>query len=147
MQAHPSPFLDRAATAVPRSTPAPVFDHRSIEFKGRDGDGRSSTIVPMDKITSLNVHFTDDFIIAELKARVGARCSTFQCLLAHVWKKITAVRELRPEEFTQVRVAVNCRRRAIQFHQMDLGTGPPCAFLPPDLPIEGLMILVPSTAA
>jgi hypothetical protein len=34
-----------------------------------------------------------------------------------------------------------------QFHQMDLGTGPPCAFLPPDLPIEGLMTFVPSRTA
>ncbi|CAD6209894.1 unnamed protein product [Miscanthus lutarioriparius] len=30
---------------------------------------------------------------------------------------------------------------------MDLGAGPPCAFLPPDLPIEGLMIFVPSRTA
>ncbi|RLN41179.1 agmatine coumaroyltransferase-1-like [Panicum miliaceum] len=227
------PFLDRAATAVPRGTPAPVFDHRSIEFKGRD-DGRSSrpyAVVLMDKIKNLTVHFTDEFV-AELKARAGVRCSTFQCLLAHVWKKITAARGLEPEEFTQVRVAVNCRSRAdpavpmdffgnmvlwafprlqvrdllsssygrvvhairdavarvdgeyiqsfvdfgavvdesgeelvatavpagtmlcpdlevdswlgFQFHQMDLGTGPPCAFQPPDLPVEGLMIFVPS---
>ncbi|PAN51202.1 hypothetical protein PAHAL_9G577800 [Panicum hallii] len=229
------PFLDRAATAAPRGTPAPVFDHRSIEFNGSD-DGRSSrpyAVVPMDKIKNLTVHFTDKFV-AELKTRAGVRCSTFQCLLAHVWKKITAARGLEPEEFTQVRVAVNCRSRAdpavpmdffgnmvlwafprlqvrdllnssygrvvhairdavarvngeyiqsfvdfgavadasgeeldataapagtilcpdlevdswlgFQFHQMDLGTGRPCAFLAPDLPVEGLMIFVPSLA-
>ncbi|CAO2208129.1 unnamed protein product [Urochloa humidicola] len=240
----PPPFLDRAATAVPRSTPAPVFDHRSIEFKGAkggvgSGDGSNNnkpyTVVPMDKIKNLTVHFTAEFV-AGLKARVGGvRCSTFQCLLAHVWKKITAARDLMPEEFTQVRVAVNCRGRAnppvpmdffgnmvlwafprlqvrdllnssygrvvdairvavarvdgeyvqsfvdfgavadaggeelaataavagtmlcpdlevdswlgFQFHQMDFGTGPPCAFLPPDLPIEGLMVFVPSRTA
>ncbi|CAL4929463.1 unnamed protein product [Urochloa decumbens] len=235
------PFLDRAATAVPRATPAPVFDHRSIEFKGRDDDELISSkpdavVVPRaHKIRNLTVHFTDEFV-AGLKARAGGvRCSTFQCLLAHVWKKITAARGLQPEEFTQVRVAVNCRGRAdpampmdffgnmvlwafprlqvrdllnssygrvvhairdavarvdaeyvqsfvdfgavadasgeelvataaaagtmlcpdlevdswlgFQFHRMDLGTGPPCAFLPPDLPIEGLMIFVPSRAA
>ncbi|CAL4937948.1 unnamed protein product [Urochloa decumbens] len=231
------PFLDRAATAVPRATPAPVFDHRSIEFKGRDDDELiSSKVVPRaHKIRNLTVHFTDEFV-AGLKERAGGvRCSMFQCLLAHVWKKITAARGLQPEEFTQVRVAVNCRGRAdpampmdffgnmvlwafprlqvrdllnssygrvvhairdavarvdaeyvqsfvdfgamvdasgeelvaaaaaastmlcpdlevdswlgFQFHRMDLGTGPPCAFLPPDLPIEGLMIFVPSRAA
>uniref|UniRef100_A0A0Q3P4M9 Uncharacterized protein n=1 Tax=Setaria italica TaxID=4555 RepID=A0A0Q3P4M9_SETIT len=37
---------------------------------------------------------------------------TFQCLLAHVWKRITAARGLNPETFSQVRVAVNCRGRA-----------------------------------
>ncbi|CAN6313806.1 unnamed protein product [Urochloa humidicola] len=238
----PPPFLDRAATAVPRATPAPAFDHRSIEFKGHDDDELSSkpdaAVAPMaaDKIIrNLTVHFTAEFI-AGLKARAGGvRCSTFQCLLAHVWKKITAARDLKPEEFTQVRVAMNCRSRAdpavpmdfsgnmvlwafprlqvrdllnssygrvvhairdavarvdaeyiqsfvdfgavadargeelvataaaagtmlcpdlevdswlgFQFHQMDFGTGPPCAFLPPDLPIEGLMIFVPSRAA
>ncbi|KAI4994916.1 hypothetical protein ZWY2020_034819 [Hordeum vulgare] len=194
----PSPFIDRAATAVPRRTPS-----------------RCSTTEFM----------------AELRSRVGARCSTFQCLLAHVWKKMTAARGLSPEEFTQVRVAVNCRGRAnppvsmdffgnmvlwafprlqvrdvlglsyggvvgairdaaariddeyvqsfvdfggvadangeeleatstcgtmlcpdvevdswlgFRFHQLDFGTGPPSAFLPAGLPVEGMMVFVPS---
>jgi hypothetical protein len=34
-----------------------------------------------------------------------------------------------------------------RFHDLDFGYGPPCAFLPPDLPIEGIMIFVPSCAA
>ena len=231
----PSPSIDRAATAVPRSTPKPVFDHRSIEFKGGEEDGCGATssdaaVLPMEKIENITVHFTAEFI-AELRARVGARCSTFQCLLAHVWKKVTAARGLSPEEFTQVRVAVNCRGRAnppvpmdffgnmvlwafprlqvrdvlggsygsvvgairdaaarvdeeyiqsyvdfggvadangeelaasstfgkvlcpdievdswlgFRFHQLDFGTGPPSAFLPPGLPVEGLMVFVPS---
>jgi hypothetical protein len=103
-----SPFLDRAAMAVPRSPPAPVFDHRSIEFKG---EGHTVRSMPMDKIKSITVHFTAEFI-AELKSRVGTRCSTFQCLLAHVWKRTTAARGVSPDEFTQVSVAVNCRSRA-----------------------------------
>uniref|UniRef100_A0A0D9XJ70 Uncharacterized protein n=1 Tax=Leersia perrieri TaxID=77586 RepID=A0A0D9XJ70_9ORYZ len=179
-----------------------------------------------------------------IKSRVGVRCSTFQCLLAHAWKKIVAARDLSPEEFTQVRVAVNCRGRAnppvpldyfgnmvlwafprmqmtcnmfvnrdllsssyaavvsvirdavarvneeyiqsfvesgelvaasgggeemaataadkstafcpdlevdswlgFRFHDLDMGGGPPCAFLPPDLPVEGVLIFVPSCAA
>uniref|UniRef100_J3MIT0 Uncharacterized protein n=1 Tax=Oryza brachyantha TaxID=4533 RepID=J3MIT0_ORYBR len=65
----------------------------------------------MDKIRALNVHFTAEFV-AELKACVGGRCSMFQCLFAHVWKKITAARNLRPKEFKQVRVAVNFPGRA-----------------------------------
>ncbi|KAF7040959.1 hypothetical protein CFC21_050817 [Triticum aestivum] len=99
----PAPFLDRARTTVPRSTPTPVFDHRSREFTCGDGD--TYAVVPMDRIKNLTVHFTAEFV-ADLKARVGARCSRFQCLLAHVWKKITAARDLKPEEFTKVRVAV-----------------------------------------
>ncbi|EEE52439.1 hypothetical protein OsJ_34584 [Oryza sativa Japonica Group] len=213
----PSPCLDRAITSVPRSPPAPV-----------DSSGAAAAAV--EKITNIGVRFTAKFV-AELKARVGGRCSTFECVLAHAWKKMTAARGLKPEEFTRVRVAVNCRRRAnppapadlfgnmvlwafprlqvrrllsasyrdvvgairaavarvdgeyiqsfvdyvevadargeelaataaepgetlcpdlevdswlgFRFHEMDLGTGPPAAVLSPDLPIEGLMILVP----
>ncbi|KAI4976605.1 hypothetical protein ZWY2020_050212 [Hordeum vulgare] len=232
----PTPFLDRATTAVARRMPAPVFDHRSIEFKS--GGSRGCTrecgdVVSMVKIKDVRVHLTIEFL-AELRARVGGRCSMFQCLLAHVWKKITVARGLQPEEFTQVKVAVNCRGRAsppvpmdffgnmvlwafprlqvrdvlnwsygavvgairdavariddeyiqsfvdfgtladangeelvataaagttlcpdaevdtwlgFRYHQLDFGTGPPWAFQPPDLPIEGLMVFVPSCTA
>jgi hypothetical protein len=218
----PSPFLDRGITALPRSVPAPVFDHQSTEFKGED------PAAPLCKFKNITVRFTAAFV-DELKARVGGRCSTFQCLLAHLWKKTTAARGLAPEEVTQVRVAVNCRGRAnppvpmdffgnmvlwafprlqvrdvlswsygdvvgairdavaridddyigsfvdfgavadaqgeeltatagtmccpnlevdswlgFRFHQVDFGGGPPAAFQPPDLPVEGLMVFVPS---
>ncbi|XP_037419399.1 tryptamine hydroxycinnamoyltransferase 1-like [Triticum dicoccoides] len=228
----PSPFLDRGATDNPRSPPLPAFDHGSIEFKGEHSSSRSYRVLPLDRIKNLAVHFPGEFV-AELKARVDVPCSTFQCLLAHAWKKVTAARDLAPDDFTQVRVAVNCRGRAkppvpmdffgnmvlwafprmrvrdllsasypavvgvirdaiacvddeyIQsfvdfgeaqrdvklastaatlgmafcpdlevdswlgfgFHNLDFGGGPPCAFLPPDLPIDGVMILVPSCAA
>ncbi|XP_048544988.1 tryptamine hydroxycinnamoyltransferase 1-like [Triticum urartu] len=228
----PSPFLDRGATDNPRSPPLPVFDHGSIEFKGKHSSSRSYRVLPLDRIKNLAVHFPGEFV-AELKARVGFSCSTFQCLLAHAWKKVTAARDLAPDDFTQVRVAVNCRGRekppvpmdffgnmvlwafprmqvrdllsssypavvgvirdavarvddeyiqsfvdfgeaqrdvklastaatlgmafcpdlevdswlGFGFHNLDFGGGPPCAFLPPDLPIDGVMILVPSCAA
>ncbi|KAF7050639.1 hypothetical protein CFC21_058974 [Triticum aestivum] len=228
----PTPFLDRARTALPRITPTPVFDHRSLEFTCGDGDAYA--VVPMDRIKNLTLDFTAEFV-ADLKSRVGTRCSTFQCLLAHVWKKLTAARGLKPEEFTKVRLAVNCRGRAdppvpmdffgnmvlwafprlqvrdilnssygsvvgvirdavariddqyvqsfvdfggvadangeelvataaaagtmfcpdaevdswlgFRFHQLDFGTGAPSAFVPPDLPFEGLMIFMPSRKA
>lgn len=233
----PSPFTDHTAIAVPRDPPAPKFDHRNIEFRGEHSPSHSYGVLPGDRIKNLVVHFPEEFI-AGLKARVasvGGRCSTFQCLLAHAWKKVTAARDLLPEEPTQIRVAVNCRGRAqppvpmeyfgnmvlwafprmqarevlsssyaavagairdavarvdaeyiqsfvdfgevaerageelastaarpgtafcpdlevdswlgFRFHDLDFGHGPPCAFLPPDLPIEGLMIFVPSCSA
>ncbi|KAL5231612.1 hypothetical protein ABZP36_030388 [Zizania latifolia] len=231
----PTPFVDRGAVAAPRFPPAPAFDHRNVEFKGKHSRSHSYGALPLDRIKNLAVHFPEEFV-AGMKAHVGVRCSTFQCLLAHAWKKITAARDLSPEEFTQVRVAVNCRGRAstavpmdylgnmvlwafprmqvrdllsssyatvigvirdavtrvdenyiqsfvdfgevaageeaeelvptsaepgtvfcpdievdswlgFQFHDLDFGGGPPCAFLPPDLPVEGMLILVPSCAA
>uniref|UniRef100_M8CA20 Anthranilate N-benzoyltransferase protein 1 n=1 Tax=Aegilops tauschii TaxID=37682 RepID=M8CA20_AEGTA len=208
------------------------FAHGRIEFKGEHSSSRSYRVLPLDRINNLAVHFPGEFV-AELKAGVGAPCTTFQCLLTHAWKKVTAARDLAPDDFTQVRVAVNCRGRAkppvpmdffgnmvlwalprmrvqdllsssyptvvgvirdavarvndeyIQsfvdfgeakrdmklastaatpgmafcpdlevdswlgfgFHNLDFGGGPPCAFLSPDLPIDGVMILVPSCAA
>jgi hypothetical protein len=108
----PLPFTDRAAIAVPRSPPMPKFDHRNIEF--RDEHSHSYPVLPMDRIKNISINFPGEFI-AGLKARVGGscRCTTFQCLLAHVWKKVTAARDLALEEFTQIRVAVNCRGRAV----------------------------------
>ncbi|CAM0884868.1 unnamed protein product [Alopecurus aequalis] len=232
----PSPFTDRSATDVPRSSPpaAPMFDHRNIEFKGEHSLSHSYRVLPMNRIKNLAVHFPDEFV-AGLKARAGTRCTTFQCLLAHAWKKVTAARDLASDDFTQVRVAVNCRGRVrptmptdffgnmvlwafprmqvqdllsatypavvgvirdavsrvddeyiqsfidfgeaereggeelasaaatpgmvfspdlevdswlgFRFHDLDFGCGPPCAFLPPDIPIEGVMIFVPSCGA
>ncbi|TKV93787.1 hypothetical protein SEVIR_9G251800v4 [Setaria viridis] len=230
----PSPFIDRTTAVVPRSPPSPPFDHRNIEFKGEHSPSRSYPVIPMDRIKNLTVHFSEEFV-ARLKAHVGARCSMFQCLLAHAWKKATAARRLAPEELTQIRVAVNCRSRAkppvptdffgnmvlwafprmragellsssyaavvgvirdavarvdaeyvqsfvdfgealersgerltataavagtaycpdlevdswlgFGFHDLDFGGGPPCAFLPPVLPLEGLIFFVRSCTA
>ncbi|OEL19803.1 Agmatine coumaroyltransferase-1 [Dichanthelium oligosanthes] len=230
----PSPFIDRMAAVVARSPPEPAFDHRNIEFMGEHNPSRSYPVVPRDRIKNLTVNFPEEFV-ARLKARVAARCSMFQCLLAHAWKKVTEARCLAPEELTQVRVAVNCRSRAkppmpmdffgnmvlwafprmragellsssyaavigvirdavvrvdaeyvqsfvdfgealersgeeltataavvgtafcpdlevdswlgFGFHDLDFGGGPPCAFLPPVLPVEGLMFFVRSCTA
>ncbi|KAM0867545.1 hypothetical protein ACQ4PT_041914 [Festuca glaucescens] len=219
----PSPFLDRGMTAVPRSVPTPAvaFDRQ------HPSDPLSLSLSP-SRFNNITVRFTAEFL-AELKARVGVRSSTFQCLLAHLWKRTTAARRLKPEEFTQVRVAVNCRGRAdppipleffgnmvlgafprlqvqdvlswsygrvvgairdalaridgdyvrsfldfgaaygeeltgkggtmccpnleadswlgFRFHDLDFGGGPPATFQLPDMPIEGLMVFMPSSVA
>uniref|UniRef100_A0A452XYQ4 Anthranilate N-benzoyltransferase protein 1 n=1 Tax=Aegilops tauschii subsp. strangulata TaxID=200361 RepID=A0A452XYQ4_AEGTS len=179
-----SPFVDRSATVVPRSPPTPAYDYRNIEFKGELSRSHSYGVLPMDRIKNLAVHFPDEFI-ADLKARVGTRCSTFQCLLAHAWKKVrdllsssyptvvAAIRDavaLVDDEYIQSFIDFGEAERGViedggeelastaatpgtmfcpdlevdswlgfRFHDLDFGCGPPCAFLPPDLPIEGIM--------
>ncbi|KAM0869321.1 hypothetical protein ACQ4PT_040761 [Festuca glaucescens] len=109
----PSLFLDCGIlTAMDPTTP--VFDHGSIEFKGP-----SDALVPTCNRKTIKLSFTSEFM-AELKARVGAPCTTFQCVLVHMWKKTTQARGVKPEEFTQVRVAVNCRSRATPPVRSDL---------------------------
>uniref|UniRef100_A0ACD5X095 Uncharacterized protein n=1 Tax=Avena sativa TaxID=4498 RepID=A0ACD5X095_AVESA len=109
----PSPLLDRGfflADADADAGRVPLFDHGSTEFKTSSGDDHRGRGICRDMKTVM-VSFTPEFI-AGLKARVGTTCTRFQCLLAHMWKKTTQARGLSPEEFTQVRVAVNCRGRA-----------------------------------
>ncbi|XP_020591252.1 tryptamine hydroxycinnamoyltransferase 1-like [Phalaenopsis equestris] len=221
---NPPPFLDRNAVVEPRNPPRCEFDHRSIEFKS---SGTGSSIEATCTIKNLKVRFSSDFIT---KVKSGVRCSTFEALLAHLWRKISAARGLKSNEATKVRVAVNGRARLkspsipteffgnlvlwahpkstveeltpatnavsiiheaveriddayfrsfidfgdqmnkgedlaatapamgnslcpnlevdswlrFNFHDLDFGTGAPCAFLPPNLPVEGLMVFVPS---
>uniref|UniRef100_A0ACD5ZYG1 Uncharacterized protein n=1 Tax=Avena sativa TaxID=4498 RepID=A0ACD5ZYG1_AVESA len=112
----PTPLLDRAIFSLELGLLAhtdtvtdrvPLFDHGSTEFNA-SGDDHVGICRDMKTVM---VSFTPEFI-AELRARVGETCTRFQCLLAHMWKKTTQARGLSPEEFTQVRVAVNCRGRA-----------------------------------
>lgn len=106
--APPFPSLDPATPVpVPRT---PVLDHGTTEFRrARGGD----PTVPKfcNNMKTVKLRFTAEFV-AELKARVGAPCTRFECLLAHMWKKTTQARGLKPEEFTRVRFAVDCRGRA-----------------------------------
>nr|DAD43065.1 TPA_asm: hypothetical protein HUJ06_001295 [Nelumbo nucifera] len=224
------PYHDRDAVCVPRSPPKVEFDHSSIEFRKSNTLNNSNA----SSIANLVVHLSADFV-TKLKAQVcqgNQRFSTFECLLSHMWKKITQARGLAPDEYTQVRVAVNGRARmkppvpmeyfgnlvlwayprltakellseshahiaksiheavakvdneyfrsfidfgelskgkeeelvatapeigdslcpnlevdswlSFHFHDLDFGGGWPCTFLPPDLPVEGLLIFVPS---
>jgi shikimate O-hydroxycinnamoyltransferase len=59
---------------IPRKRPTPVFDHRSIEFKGVNDIGITKSYdivaVPMTKIINVTICFTTEFI-AELKVCVG----------------------------------------------------------------------------
>ncbi|MQL81329.1 hypothetical protein Taro_013799 [Colocasia esculenta] len=239
------PYHDRAAISVPRSPPFCDFNHRAIEFREAHAPGAEQQASggghgDPSSISSFVVHFTAEFV-SKLKSRFTSddpsrRYSTFQCLLAHLWKKVTVARGLREEEVTKVRVAVNGRARMkprvpmeyfgnlvlwayprltvaellgesyvyvadaihgavsavddayfksfidfgaevekgeergekapvptasevgsslcpdlevdswlnFQFHELDFGGGPPSTFLPPELPIEGLLVFVPS---
>ncbi|KAL5981655.1 hypothetical protein ACLOJK_015718 [Asimina triloba] len=234
----PIPNHDRAAISVPRNPPMCNFNHQAVELRQTAAISKSpspNSSCSASSIQSLIVHFSAHFI-AKLKAHViggddeGCRRSTFECLLAHLWKKITLARGLQEDEHTQVRISVNGRARMkpaipmeyfgnlvlwafpklrvrdlldenhafvarkihdavgriddayfksfidfgelskevemtgtvpdvgdclcpdlevdswlrFQFHDLDYGYGGPCAFLIPNLPVEGLLIFIPS---
>ncbi|ERN06670.1 hypothetical protein AMTRI_Chr01g112520 [Amborella trichopoda] len=220
-----APVHDRSMLA-PRDPPCPKFEHREIEFQsGAEAPGSQ----PPAQFENVVVHFPAEFV-ATLKAAGGGRYSTFECLLAHVWQKLTIARGIDAQVDTHVRIAVNGRARLrprvpmgyfgnlvlwahpklkaeelvdlntanaaraiheavskiddayfrsfidfgslaqeedlvasaaaegislspnlevdswlrFDFGELDFGTGGPCAFLPPWLPIEGLLVFVPS---
>ncbi|KAL5972598.1 hypothetical protein ACLOJK_039403 [Asimina triloba] len=238
------PYHDRAAISVPRNPPRSEFNHQAVEFREQLITTLLENPTPKSRFTApienLVVRFSADFV-AKLKKHVmgggllGHRYSTFECVVVHLWKKITLVRGLQEDELTQLRVGVNGRPRMkpavpmeffgnmvlwaytklrvgnlvhcshafvanaiheavtqiddayfqsfidfgevleraggegevemaatapivgnlcpdlevdswlrFQFHDLDFGGGGACDFLPPFLPVEGFVILVPS---
>ncbi|RWR76049.1 agmatine coumaroyltransferase-2-like protein [Cinnamomum micranthum f. kanehirae] len=108
LEVHPLPYHDRAAISVPRNPPHYDFDHQTIEFT-------EELVTTPSPIANLAVHFSSKFLTQLKKQVMGASpmhpYSTFECLLAHLWKKITLVRMLDGNQHTQVTVAVNGRAR------------------------------------
>ncbi|KAJ8635508.1 hypothetical protein MRB53_009775 [Persea americana] len=107
LEVDPLPYHDRAAICIPRNPPHYDFDHQSeftVEF-----------VATTSPIANLAVHFSPKFLTQLKKHVMGASpihpYSTFECLLAHLWKKITSVHTLDGNQHTQVFVPVNGRAR------------------------------------
>ncbi|PVH35189.1 hypothetical protein PAHAL_7G122400 [Panicum hallii] len=234
----PAPVHDRAAFFRPRDPPRVEFEHRGVEFKKpaahqhakaalgiSNGDGHD------DEVVVHKAHFSREFI-SRLKSQAsppgaGRPCSTLRCVVAHLWRCITAARGLDgvciavdgrarmsppvPDGYTgnvvlwarptaaardlvarPLRHAVELINRElarvdgayfgsfvdfaasgaveeeglvpaadaaemvlspsievdswlrIPFYDLDFGGGRPCFFMPSYLPVEGLLILLPS---
>ncbi|CAL4961389.1 unnamed protein product [Urochloa decumbens] len=125
----PAPVHDRASFFAPRDPPLVEFEHRGVEYKHKqtpaqhvtersvsDGDGED------DEVVVHKVHFSREFI-AKLKseasppAGTGAphhhrlSCSALRCVVAHLWRCVTAARGLPAGAATSVRIAVDGRVR------------------------------------
>ncbi|KAF9589820.1 hypothetical protein IFM89_028755 [Coptis chinensis] len=110
------PYHDRAAIFVPRNQLRVDYDHRFLLEFGQ-GTTSSKNATPLSSITHSITHFSTEFI-EKIKALTNKqisnpkqRYSTFECLLAQVWKKVTQARGLELDEFTEVKLGVNVRRR------------------------------------
>ncbi|XP_044953191.1 agmatine coumaroyltransferase-2-like [Hordeum vulgare subsp. vulgare] len=110
----PVPVHDRPACFPPRSPPMIEHEHRGVEFKPHDarkdhdaGGGCDGEVVVVER-----VHFSAERI-AELKAQAsaGARYSTVQCVLAHLWPCVTRARGLGGRDATALLIGVDGRRR------------------------------------
>ncbi|KAA8550261.1 hypothetical protein F0562_001945 [Nyssa sinensis] len=113
----PLPLHDRAIFS-PRDPPLFEFEHRGVEFMSKK---LKKDYPPIDNIMEdivvHKVHFTLEFL-AKLKAKASSMnggnnipYSTFESLVAHLWRAITKARALSGFETTHIRISVNGRMR------------------------------------
>uniref|UniRef100_M8BXV7 Uncharacterized protein n=1 Tax=Aegilops tauschii TaxID=37682 RepID=M8BXV7_AEGTA len=76
--------------------------HPACIYEGPENNGEALLQIQLNRYSS-RVGTVAEFVAA-LKDRVGACCSMFQCLLAHVWKKITAARGLKRRSSPRLQV-------------------------------------------
>ncbi|OAY71526.1 agmatine coumaroyltransferase-2-like [Ananas comosus] len=113
-----SPLRDRATLFAPRDPPRVEFEHRGVEFTTRKQlavlkDENPSDGNPPD-IAVHKAHFTREFLTSlKAKASLGAhrQFTTFECLVAHLWRAVTKARTLPNHQITFLRISVNGRMR------------------------------------
>ncbi|VAI01072.1 unnamed protein product [Triticum turgidum subsp. durum] len=125
----PLPVCDRSTRFAPRDPPLVEFPHREVEYrapapnKKRDialDDEKEEIgfgVAGHDKVKVHRMHLSKDFV-AQLKARASSALppsrrgyTTFQSVVAHLWRAITAARGLAAGVTTKVRISVNGRTR------------------------------------
>ncbi|CAL4935186.1 unnamed protein product [Urochloa decumbens] len=123
----PLPVCDRATRFRPRDPPLVEFPHRGAEYHHLPAAGEEEEIggAAHDKIKVHKVLFTKEFV-ARLKARASSGLppppataaqqqrrgySTFESVVGHLWRAVTAARGLGAGEHTRLRISVNGRSR------------------------------------
>ncbi|XBI73971.1 hypothetical protein VPH35_067612 [Triticum aestivum] len=119
----PLPVCDRGTRFAPREPPLVEFPHREVEYrapapntmdeKEEIGFGAAGH----DKVKVHMMHLSKDFV-ARLKARASSGLppsrrgyTTFQSVVAHLWRAIAAARGLGADVTTKVRISMNGRTR------------------------------------
>ncbi|KAH0746914.1 hypothetical protein KY285_008571 [Solanum tuberosum] len=121
MEIAPLPMNDRAIFH-PRDPPLVEYNHAGAEFvsklvnkelvKVNNNESKEKNIIVH------KVHFTLEFL-GKLKAHASfmngkaKTYSTFESLIAHLWRVITKSRDLNALQNTQIRISVDGRRRVI----------------------------------
>lgn len=114
----PGPLHERAAFFPPRSPPVVEFEHRGTEYKKKGTATCARGYEPAEEIVVHRAHFPREFL-AKLKAKASEdevsqgrrQYSTFESLMAHLWRAVTKARGLPAGETSRLRLAVNGRAR------------------------------------
>ncbi|XP_072963474.1 agmatine coumaroyltransferase-2-like isoform X1 [Typha angustifolia] len=113
----PLPLHDRAMFNKSRDSPQIKFQHRGVEFtteRKTSAAGEGGTLNDNGNVAIHKAHFSREFLnTLKAKASFGSkqRYSTFECLMAHLWKTITRARRLPGNQQTHVRISMNGRQR------------------------------------
>lgn len=112
------PLRDRTIFS-PRNPPKFEFEHRGAEYVAK----KFKRVYPlihddMEDIVVHKVHYTAEFL-SKLKAKASSMnenkyykpFTTFESLVAHLWRTITKARGLNQSDFTQIRISVDGRSR------------------------------------
>ncbi|XP_058075636.1 agmatine coumaroyltransferase-2-like [Magnolia sinica] len=123
LEMDPLPLHDRDIF-TPRDPPRFEFEHRGAEFMTTrlTDEPQIQLFEPLlaggcgDNIVVHKAHFTLDFltklkVMASSASGIDKPYSTFESLVAHLWRAITKARGLNGYETTQVRISVNGRSR------------------------------------
>ncbi|RWR81426.1 agmatine coumaroyltransferase-2-like protein [Cinnamomum micranthum f. kanehirae] len=114
----PLPLFDRTIF-TPREPPIVEFDHERIEYMSKklikeQPYSYANSDDSSDGLIIHKAHFTLEFL-SKLKAKASEGrnrpYSTFESLVAHLWRAITQARGLNGFETTHVRISVNGRQR------------------------------------
>uniref|UniRef100_A0A804L4G9 Uncharacterized protein n=1 Tax=Musa acuminata subsp. malaccensis TaxID=214687 RepID=A0A804L4G9_MUSAM len=99
----------------PRSPPKCEFQHWDLEFVRvppyRNGSTSNQKDEDPSKITNILLRYSSEFITTKLKPKTKGKYTTFETVLAHLWRKITMARGLDDRRHTMIRVTVNGRPR------------------------------------
>lgn len=116
LEISPLPLHDRTIF-LPRDPPIFEVDHKGLEFKKEKAKKENPNVdYIVQDIVIHKVQYTSEFL-AKLKAKASSMngnkrpYSTFESLVAHLWKVITKARSLNNAESTRVSISVNGRTR------------------------------------
>ncbi|VAI63035.1 unnamed protein product [Triticum turgidum subsp. durum] len=124
----PAPVCDRGTRFSPREPPVVLFPHQEVEYRtpapNKEGDAMDKEqeefvfgAVAQDKVKVHRMHLSKEFVV-RLKAQASSGLppsrhgyTTFQSVVAHLWRAITVARRLGAGVTTKVRISVNGRTR------------------------------------
>ncbi|WOL03867.1 hypothetical protein Cni_G12587 [Canna indica] len=108
----PLPLYDQS-WLKPRCPTKCEFQHWDLEFINKKdvfANSYQKNVHPSE-ITNVLLSYSSEYIAGNLKARMKGKYTTFETLLAHLWRKITVARGLDGWDHTSLRVTVNGRPR------------------------------------